>query len=681
MRVSIRTKLLILLMGIGLAPVAIYAWFDVSAARRLGADLAEQARWSLDEAAREKLLLSVQDAAEDFRRRHLLLETQVKLQARQVERALASPAPIGTQVWVPNGAGEPAFLSPSARHGGVAVSFDRVATALGTDASMAAVGALPRLQRVAPSLRGLHDDGIEGTLWHHVVLRNGARAIFPGRAGALSSDVANLPWYRATLGGQAITSSRSVDPATGLPTLIVATQILQGDNATVVGATAIEVSLPQALEAVAGGTKPERALLVSAGPSFLRIVAERSGARTHASGLILPSDAVPELKEVVADVRDGRPAIRRMMFDGEDSLVASDAIGVFDIHLVYAVPYRDVAAAAEAAQASVADRLSGQRVAVLWGLLGLAAALVGVALAVSRAVTRPVDQLASSARQLAAGDFSARTSLRSGDELQELGELFNGMVPRLRESIRMRESLGLAMEVQRDLLPQRPADVPGFDIAGLSIYCDETGGDYYDFLRLPQYGPGEVAVVVGDVAGHGIPAALLMTTARALLRSQSPERGNLAQVMGYVNRHLVEDSRAGRFMTMFLALLDSQRREVHWVSAGHDPAIIYEPEEGGFRDMPGVDIPLGVDAEWRYHELFHSGWSDGTVLVIGTDGIWETRNSAGEMFGKDAIRSLIRANAGLAAADLARVITDALAEFREGRGQRDDVTLVVVKST
>lgn len=681
MRVSIRTKLLIMLLGIGIVPVAVYAWFDMSASQRLGADLAEQARRSFDEAAREKLLVLIQHATEDLRRRHLLLETQVKLQARQVERALASPAPIGTQVWVPNGAGEPAFLSPSARHGGVAVSFDRVAAALGTDASMAAVGALPRLQRVAPSLRGLHDDGIEGTLWHHVVLRSGARAIFPGRAGALSPDVTSLPWYRAALGGQAITSSQAIDPATGLPTLIVATQILQGDNATVVGATAIEVSLPHALEAVARGAKPDRALLVSGGPSFLRIVAERRGTRTHASGLILPSDALPGLKELIVDVRDGRPSVRRMMFDGEDSLVASGAIGVFDIHLVYSVPYWDAVAAAEAARTYVADRLSDLRAAVLWGLLVLVTGLVGVALAASRAVTRPVGQLASAARQLAAGDFSARTGVRSGDELQELGELFNGMVPRLQESIRMRESLGLAMEVQRDLLPQRPPDVPGFDIAGLSIYCDETGGDYYDFLRLPQYGPGEVAVVVGDVAGHGIPAALLMTTARALLRSQSPERGNLARVMGHVNRHLVEDSRAGRFMTMFLALLDSQRRDVHWVSAGHDPAIIYEPEQDAFRDMPGVDIPLGVDAEWRYHELFHSGWSDGTVLVIGTDGIWETRNDAGEMFGKDAIRGLIRANAGLAAADLARVITESLAEFREGRGQRDDVTLVVVKST
>jgi sigma-B regulation protein RsbU (phosphoserine phosphatase) len=306
--------------------------------------------------------------------------------------------------------------------------------------------------------------------------------------------------------------------------------------------------------------------------------------------------------------------------------------------------------------------------------------LILLAILAARAVTKPVSQLSKAARRLAAGDFEAHTDIRSGDELEELGRLFNAMVPQLDASIRMRESLSLAQELQRNLLPHAPPAIPGLDIAGLSLYCDETGGDYYDFLPLPDLGPDKVAVLIGDVAGHGISAALLMTTARALLRSRSLRPGELARTVGEVNAQLCRDSHAGRFMTLFLAVLDAGRQTIHWVGAGHEPGLIFDPVTQSVQTIDGEDIPLGVDPAWAYHEHSHTGWNPGTVLLLGTDGISETRDPAGEMFGRAAVLQLIRNSAHLPAAEIAQAVTDALVAFRGESPQRDDVTLVVVKA-
>ena len=198
-------------------------------------------------------------------------------------------------------------------------------------------------------------------------------------------------------------------------------------------------------------------------------------------------------------------------------------------------------------------------------------------------------------------------------------------------------------------------------------------------MPLPELGPDKVAVMIGDVAGHGISAALLMTTARALLRSRQLHPGKLASVLDQVNAQLCSDSHAGRFMTLFLTVLDVGRKTIHWVGAGHDPGIIFNPRNQSMQPIEGLDIPLGVDPDWRYHELHHTGWEPGTVLLIGTDGISETRNPTGEMFGREAVLSLIRANAHRSAAEITQAVIKALASFRSLSPQRDDVTLVVVK--
>ena len=250
----------------------------------------------------------------------------------------------------------------------------------------------------------------------------------------------------------------------------------------------------------------------------------------------------------------------------------------------------------------------------------------------------------------------------------------------------LREALALAEEVQLRLLPRDNPTVPGFDIVGMSIYCDETGGDYYDYLAVPGADPGSVAVVVGDVTGHGIASALLMTTARALLRMRVSMGGDPAGQVADLNHLLTQDTaETGRFVTLFYLFLEPSPEgmgsgRMRWVRAGHDPALLYDPACGTFLELSeGGGVPLGIIGDVVYKEFVFEGMAGGQVVALGTDGIWEARNREGLMFGKRRLRRIIKENCDLPATKIVDLVLEELEAFRRGVPAEDDVTLVVIK--
>ena len=276
------------------------------------------------------------------------------------------------------------------------------------------------------------------------------------------------------------------------------------------------------------------------------------------------------------------------------------------------------------------------------GIIFILVILLLIRLVTGRTVSS-IKEVSNAAENIAQGDYTASLPVRSQDEVGQLIRNFNTMASQLQERMRLKEAMGLAMEVQQSLLPREAPRIEGFDIAGQSIYCDETGGDYYDFIEFPELGHGRVGVAVGDVAGHGIAPALLMTTVRALLRSRIVQPGGLAQIITDVNRLLcIDTSESGNFMTLFFMLMDSDNREVQWVRAGHEPAVVYDPSTDSFSELYGDGIALGVDETWSFQENRQELWSDSQIVLIGTDGIWESENPQGEEFGKKRLREIIR---------------------------------------
>jgi sigma-B regulation protein RsbU (phosphoserine phosphatase) len=240
-------------------------------------------------------------------------------------------------------------------------------------------------------------------------------------------------------------------------------------------------------------------------------------------------------------------------------------------------------------------------------------------------------------------------------------------------------ALNVAQEVQQSLLPQHPPGEMRFDIAGGSRYCDETGGDYYDYIEFPRLGSDVYAIAVGDVSGHGISSALLMASVRAYLRSRVTQAGSVAEIISDVNRLVSADTmETNQFMTLLFLVVEGQTGQLTWVRAGHDPAIVYSPDSDQFGELKGEGIPLGVEQKWHYED-YTATIKAGQILVLTTDGVMETHNQKGDIFGKDRIKEVISRNAGLDAEGIHRAIFNEVEIFRGKEPQEDDVTVVVAK--
>jgi len=317
----------------------------------------------------------------------------------------------------------------------------------------------------------------------------------------------------------------------------------------------------------------------------------------------------------------------------------------------------------------------------LWVMVPAVVAIGGgLVLIISLNLKKSLDAMVVVLKQVTKGRFGSQVKVTTNDEIGYVGDVINDMTAGLIERDRMRQSLDLAMEVQQNLLPKDDLSVNGLDIAGKSIYCDETGGDYYDFMTIGESKDEKIGVAIGDVSGHGIPSALLMATVRSSLRQRLSLPGGTAQIVSDVNCQLVRDVEdSGQFMTLFYLTIDPANQKLQWVRAGHDPGIFYDPATDTFEDLKGKGIALGVDEDWQYEMNERTGLVKGQIIVLSTDGVWEAHNRTGEIFGKARLYEIIRQNSVKKAKEIIEAVVIALGQFQKDSAIEDDITLVVIK--
>jgi len=309
---------------------------------------------------------------------------------------------------------------------------------------------------------------------------------------------------------------------------------------------------------------------------------------------------------------------------------------------------------------------------------GILLALLLIRIITSK-TTRAIGRLSTAANELALGNFNTELRVTSRDEVGDLTRNFNTMSKQLQERLRLQQAIDIAREVQQNLLPQTSYRVEGIDTCGITIYCDETGGDYFDILPHPDQ-QNKVNIIAGDVVGHGLGAALLMATIRALVRCRISHSGSPVSIIEDVNRLLCRDtSRSGNFITLFYLIIDKGKNSLKWVRCGHEPAIVYSPDSHSFSELRGAGLALGVDPSWEYQENSLILNHERRIVLIGSDGVWDTENENGEMFGRERVKAVLAESSHLSSEDIIKAITDEINSFRKTKPLTDDVTLVITK--
>jgi sigma-B regulation protein RsbU (phosphoserine phosphatase) len=253
----------------------------------------------------------------------------------------------------------------------------------------------------------------------------------------------------------------------------------------------------------------------------------------------------------------------------------------------------------------------------------------------------------------------------------------------MREVERKNTELAIAAEIQQSFLPDTISQIEGYDIAARSVMAKEVGGDFFDVIPLEvvPLGKGQLGIMIADVSGKGIPAALFMALSRIVVRVNATWYGRRpAAAIRDANTIISNDAKSGMFVTLFYGFLDAATRTLTYVNAGHNPPMHFHAADGMLTELPATGIAMGVllDAAYTQESV---QLVPGDILVLYTDGITEAENANLEMFGVERLEKTILASRGSSANELVRVILDAVKSFSGDHPQSDDITLMVVRST
>ncbi len=239
----------------------------------------------------------------------------------------------------------------------------------------------------------------------------------------------------------------------------------------------------------------------------------------------------------------------------------------------------------------------------------------------------------------------------------------------------LEDELSIARRIQQTFLPAESPSIPGFDLAGVNIPSAEVGGDYYDFIPIVD---NQFGIAIGDVAGKGIPASLIMAAFRASLKAEIRNNFAIRAILQKVNNLLFESIERDRYVTAVYGVLDSKNRIFTFSNAGHNPPIIIR-SAGGVEYLKEGGLALGIFAESAYEErsIF---LAPGDTMIFYTDGVTEANNSDGIEFGEKRLLKILLESRKLPARDIIDNIVKDVGSFGADGDNHDDLTIIVLKA-
>jgi serine phosphatase RsbU (regulator of sigma subunit) len=317
---------------------------------------------------------------------------------------------------------------------------------------------------------------------------------------------------------------------------------------------------------------------------------------------------------------------------------------------------------------------------LVMGLVLIAGAFA-VILPLASRLTRHLSALNAGVQRLAGGDRAARVHVNTGDEIGELAQSFNRMASELAAHDRMlvkqerlARELELCRQIQNEMLPHGPLKLGLAEIAGVSIPAREVGGDFFNYFPLAD---GRIAVLVGDVSGKGVGAALLMANIQATLRARLQLESDLAQLADSIDHDIAANTPPEVYISLFVALLDPPRRELRYVNAGHNPQFLLRAD-GGIERLDSTGLPVGL-LPGRGFEERHVQVEPGDLLFLYTDGAVEAPNESGEFFDADRLQQALVAASAEGIDEVLVSVERAIRAFRGQADPADDATMLALR--
>ena len=316
---------------------------------------------------------------------------------------------------------------------------------------------------------------------------------------------------------------------------------------------------------------------------------------------------------------------------------------------------------------------------------GLGLAFIGLALIaivpLSGRLTHNLDRLSDGVNRIAQGDYAARVKVKSQDEIGRLAQAFNLMAVDVEahhrsavEQERIRRELELGRQIQNDMLPSEPLRLGLTEVKGVSVPAREVGGDFFNYFQLHD---GTIALLVGDVSGKGVGAALLMANIQAALRTRLSLGQDLASLAQELDLEIDRTTPGPVYATLFVGILDPATRRLRCVNAGHNPQYVLRTD-GRIERMESTGRPIGLYSGGGYAEQ-RFDLAAGDIVFFYTDGCVEAENAAGDMFGSERLEQVLRSSAGRAADDVLVKVEAEVTRFRAGIELQDDATMMVVR--
>jgi serine phosphatase RsbU (regulator of sigma subunit) len=312
------------------------------------------------------------------------------------------------------------------------------------------------------------------------------------------------------------------------------------------------------------------------------------------------------------------------------------------------------------------------------GMVGLA--LLGI-LPLSRRMTRNLTVLTKGAEELARGGLDVRVPVQSGDEFGQLGAAFNKMAAELKlqqaqsiEQAKLRRELEMCREIQREMLPREPLRSSFAEVQGVSIPAREVGGDFFNYFPLPG---GRIAVLIGDVSGKGVPAALLMANIQATLRARLLVTDNLVDLARQLDREIDESTPPEAYLTLFLGILDGDAGILRWLNAGHNTQYVLR-SDGSLERMASSGRPLGLLPGGAFEEG-SLRLEEGDAVFLYTDGLVEAQDVGADEFGSSRLERILQEEKGSEVGRILARIEDAVLRYRGEAESNDDTTMLLLR--